>query len=52
MGPEKIIQITQKFGLRGEKCIGFGQFYQKFCTDYAEFTLLQIIGKCIRPRVY
>ena len=31
----KIIQITRKLGLRGEKCIGFGQFDQKICSDYA-----------------
>ena len=33
MGPEKV------FGIRGENCIGFGQFDQKNCTDYAEFTV-------------
>ena len=35
----KIIRITPKFGLRGEKCIGFDQFDQKICSDYAEFTV-------------
>ena len=32
----KWFQITRKFASRGEKCIGFGQFDQKTCSDYAK----------------
>ena len=35
----KIIRVTRKFGIRGEKYIGFGQFDQKICSDYADFTV-------------
>ena len=35
----KIMRITRKFELRGKKCIGFGQFGQNICSDYAEFTV-------------
>ena len=37
-----IIQIKQKFGILGEKCIGFDQFNQKICWDYA---IIQITFK-------
>ena len=33
-GP-KIIKITRNFGLRGEKCIGFGQLDQEICSHHA-----------------
>ena len=34
-----MILFIRKFGLRGEKCIGFDQFDQEICSDYAEFTV-------------
>ena len=35
METSRIVRVTGKFGLRGEKCIGFGQIDQKNCSDYA-----------------
>ena len=31
----EFVRISRKFGLRGEKCIGFDQFDQKICSDDA-----------------
>ena len=39
----KFVRITRKFGLRGEKFIGFHQFDQKICSYYAEFSVLQCV---------
>ena len=44
----KIIPITQKFGLRGEKCTGFGQFdHDNYDVHVVEpninFIFLQVI---------
>ena len=43
--------MRKLFGLRGQKCIGFGHFDRKICSDYAErhaLVLANLTGKFVR----
>ena len=43
MGPKKQFELRENSDYAEKNFIGFVQFDQKICSDYAEFTVFQII---------